>query len=147
MKELAPIIVQGILMTIDEFYCHQRRELRRWERIGHPIDTITFIACMLFLFLTSPSDLNLWIFGGLSLVSCLVISKDEWQHRELCDGFENWLHALLFMIHPVVLIWAGYLWWNNDQSYQRVILFSLAVSATFLAYQIIYWNWWRRDQQ
>lgn len=145
MKELAPFLVQGLLMTVDEFYCHRRRLLRRWERIGHPLDTFVFISCFLFLWWAQPSPAHLAIYTFLSAASCLMISKDEWQHAELCSGFENWLHALLFMFHPVVLIWAGYLWWTRDAS--SVLLGILAMTSLFLLYQILYWNVWRRDQQ
>lgn len=147
MKEFAPFVFQGFLMGVDEFYCHRRRTLRRWERLGHPLDTISFVLCLLFLLLAAPSALNLAIYAGLCAFSCLFITKDEWQHRELCSGFENWLHAMLFMLHPVVLIWAGYLWWSDPASVEWVLLPALVLSGTFLIYQIVYWNVWRRDQQ
>lgn len=147
MKELAPFLLQGLFMTVDEFYCHQKRTLRRWERVGHPVDTITFAACFAFLYFAAPSVTTMWIYGALVGLSCLMISKDEWQHRELCSGFENWLHAILFILHPVVLIWTGHLWWTSDSSIALVLPATLGLTLLFLFYQIIYWNMWRRDQQ
>jgi hypothetical protein len=144
---LLPFLVQGLLMTVDEFYCHKRRQLRRWERVGHPIDTITFIVCLLFLIFMPATRINLWIYGVLSLISCLMISKDEWEHKELCTGLENWLHSLLFMIHPVVLIWIGFLWWTETPEFAVVADFCVMLSLGFLFYQSFYWNWRRRDQQ
>lgn len=143
MKELAPFLFQGLLMTVDEFYCHHRRELRRWERVGHPLDTLGFAVCLGFLWLVPSSQLNLYIYAGLSLFSCFLISKDEWEHRGLCSGFENWLHAMLFMVHPVVLIWAGVLWWKGETV---AVAIGLATTVAFFLYQVTYWNWWRRDQ-
>jgi hypothetical protein len=147
MKELAPFLLQGLVMTVDEFYCHHRRVLRRWERWGHPIDTLAFAACLAFLLFVPPGDSALWIYGCLSVGSSLLISKDEWQHLELCSGFENWLHAILFIVHPVVLIWAGYLWWSAHPSFALVLPMTLTMTLLFMFYQIIYWNVWRRDQQ
>jgi Na+-transporting NADH:ubiquinone oxidoreductase subunit NqrB len=147
MKELAPFLLQGLFMTVDEFYCHQRRILRRWERWGHPIDTFMFGLCLAFLLAVPPSEYAFWIYGVLSVVSCVVISKDEWQHVELCSGFENWLHAVLFIIHPVVLIWAGFLWWTSHPSVGTVLTMTCTMTFLFMLYQIIYWNVWRHDQQ
>ena len=36
---IAVITLQALVMAVDEFYCHYRRELPRWERWGHPLDT------------------------------------------------------------------------------------------------------------
>lgn len=145
MVELTPFVVQGLVMTVDEFYCHRRRVLRRWERVGHPIDTLVFALCLAFLVFVAPSSAALWGYAGLSVFSCLMISKDEWQHQELCSGFENWLHALLFILHPVVLIWAGYLWFFGGADW--VLRASLGLTLGFFVYQTLYWNVWRRDQQ
>ncbi len=147
MIMILPFFIQGLLMGVDEFYCHRRRTMRKWERWGHPVDTLVFSSCLAFLFLADREAGNIFIYGFLSLLSCLTISKDEWEHRGLCTGFENWLHSLLFMIHPVVLIWAGYLWWSAEHTARQVIAGALVLSMAFLFYQLIYWNWWRRDQQ
>lgn len=144
MKELFPFAIQGMIMGIDEFYCHQRRELRRWERIGHPLDTLLYLLCLTWLLMTNPSTGNLIVFCGLSVASCLFISKDEWQHRELCSGFENWLHSLLFMLYPVLLIWAGWLWWTVNSNFAFVGTITVAIGASFVAYQSFFWNVWHR---
>jgi hypothetical protein len=144
MTELAPFVLQGMVMTVDEFYCHRRRELKKWERWGHPVDTLVFAACFGYLLSVPPSEQSLMAYAALSAFSCLMISKDEWQHRELCSGFENWLHSLLFILHPVVLIWAGYLWWN--QSGLWALPLALASALIFFLYQTVYWNVWRRDR-
>ncbi len=134
-----PFAVQGLLMTVDEFYCHRRRVLRRWERLGHPLDTLTFIACFIPL-LFFENTIAQPVFIGLALFSCIFITKDEWQHRDLCTGFENWLHALLFMLHPVVLLWAFYVWRNKPQEFQELGAWVLVFSFGFFLYQLFYWN-------
>jgi hypothetical protein len=142
--EFFPFILQAVLMSIDEFYCHKRRTLKRWERFGHPLDTFVFIICLVFLLLATPEANAFWIYTVLATVSCLLITKDEWQHKLHCDAFENWLHALLFVLHPVVLIWAGYLWWSGSSRFFLVISSNVLLSICFLFYQVFYWNVWRR---
>ena len=142
LKDLAPFLLQGALMTVDEFYCHRRRVLRPWERLGHPVDTLVFGLCLLFLYFSDVDKSNLRIYVGLSVFSCLLITKDEWQHGELCTGFENWLHAVLFLLHPVVLGWAGFLWWTGAREFLFLVL---VMVFGFFVYQILYWNVWRRD--
>jgi hypothetical protein len=79
----------------------------------------------------------LHVYLGLCAVSCLEITKDEWQHRELCSGFENWLHALLFILHPVALGWAAWLWWNGVT---WVIVGASVLSFGVMVHQIVWWN-------
>lgn len=134
-------------MGVDELYCHRKRELRRWERLGHPLDTLCFVLCLAFLLWRAPSEAALWIYGALAVFSCLFVTKDEWQHRELCGGMENWLHSVLFMLHPVLLIWAGWLWWQGSAVFFSVISGALGLSVFFGIYQLVFWNVWRRDQQ
>lgn len=137
--------LQGLAMSADELYFHRGRELRRWERLGHPLDTLVYGCCFAFLCVATPSEHNLWIYAALAIGSCLLITKDEWQHKELCAGVENWLHSILFILHPVVLIAAGVVWWQGGSQANLQIISS--VIGVFFIYQLIYWNVWRRDQQ
>lgn len=139
MIEILPFALQGVVMGVDEFYCHQRRSLRRWERIGHPLDTCTFLIALGALFVSD----RVWVFTVLAVFSCLFITKDEWEHRELSAAFENWLHAVLFVLHPVVLGWAGYLRFSGSAAFLPAVGTAFALASGFLVYQIVYWNWWR----
>lgn len=132
-------------MGLDEWLCHRRRQLRRWERLGHPIDTLSFVLCLVSLLTMFPTQGHRFVYGVLCLISCLCVTKDEWEHRELCSGFENWLHALLFMIHPILLIWAGWLWWQQAEHFVFVVGSAAVFSAGFGIYQMVYWNWIRHD--
>jgi hypothetical protein len=140
MIAIFPFVVQGVVMTVDEFYCHRRRELRRWERIGHPLDTLTYLLCFLFLLFVEPSSAALGAYVALSGFSCLFITKDEWQHRELCTPFENWLHALLYILHPIVLIAAGWAWWSHLEDLRFAVGAMAAITASFGIFQAAYWN-------
>ncbi len=142
-----PVLVQGAFLLVDELYCHRRRTLRRWERLGHPVDTLAFLACVALLLLLPVTSTALVAYSVAAVFSCVLITKDEWQHRELCSGFENWLHSVLFMLHPVVLGWLGYLWWRGDADAGAIASFTLVFASVFFLYQIVYWNIRAYDRQ
>ncbi len=126
--------LQALAILVDEFYCHWRRTLPRWERWGHPLDTI-FLILPLSLLAFIPA-LPFWVYSLTAAFSCLFITKDEWVHTEFCDAFENWLHAVLFVLHPLVLIFA----WLVHKEQPWLILWMLPPMGLFLVYQLIYWN-------
>jgi hypothetical protein len=126
--------LQAFLMFFDEFYFHRRRDLPRWERWGHPMDTAAFIFPFILLIFGAPL---LW-FSITAGFSCLFITKDEWIHRKHCSGTENWLHAVLFIIHPLVFVSA---WMSREEVFPFLPWFVL-FSATFMIYQIYYWNFY-----
>lgn len=130
-------LVQGGVILFDEFYFHRRRGLPRWERIGHPVDSLTVVICLLFLVFTERTFTNEIIYYILAIASCLCVTKDEWVHRKLCTAEEMWLHAVLFIIHPIVLFTAMAEWEES-----RAQIFAAAGGVTvFMLYQIIYWNY------
>lgn len=146
-----PFIVQAVAIAFDEAYFHIRRGLPRWERIGHPIDTFTVLVCFLFVLLVPYSALALKWYIGLAILSCLMVTKDEWVHKHHCPATENWLHALLFINHPIVLSILGVFWWAISSvqppswlpSSETLLLFVPLQTVGvlfFLSYQIIYWN-------
>lgn len=108
-------LVQAMIIIFDEFYFHRARFLPRWELVGHPIDTF----CLLFFLLTiqtisRDSSMGLPAVIMTGVISCLVITKDEWVHKKHATGTESWLHALLFVIHPVVVGAFFLLWWSSE---------------------------------
>lgn len=135
---LIPIVLQGVVMVVDEGWFHRRRGLPRWERIGHPLDTLTIAACIGWLLIASPGDANaLAIYIALAAGSTLFVTKDEPIHARLCSAGEHWLHAVLFVLHPIVLAAFGLLWWTGHHT---ILLGQLAVTLAFLGYQIVYWT-------
>lgn len=130
-------------MLFDEFMFHRQRTLPLWERVGHPIDTFFFLLCF-FYCLTIPFNtgnvLNFYIVLGV--ISTFVVTKDEWIHKELCCATEAWLHSLLFILHPISL-YILFLFWRK--SLLLPIAIQSAIVMTFLIYQIIYWNFTKRN--
>lgn len=146
-----PFIVQAAAIAFDEAYFHIRRGLPLWERIGHPVDTASVLLCMLFVLLTPYSAYALKWYIALGLLSCLLVTKDEWVHKHHCPATENWLHALLFLNHPLVLTLMGIFWWSltaaqlpewlpSASTLHFFMQMQAASVAIFMCYQIIYWN-------
>ena len=134
-----PFILQALLIAVDEYYFHLKRGLPRWERIGHPIDTLSVLLCLFFVLFVPFSIFALKWYVGLSLFSCLMVTKDEFVHKHHCPAAENWLHALLFINHPVLLTCAGLIWCFHESL--RTFLWTQTLFAfLFFFYQIIYWN-------
>jgi 2-polyprenyl-6-hydroxyphenyl methylase/3-demethylubiquinone-9 3-methyltransferase len=107
---LLPFALQALAMAVDELGCHRRRPVPRWEWAGHLLDTLVFLACLSVPLRVAPTPGAIRLFGLLAVGSCLLITKDEFVHQRLCGGWEQWLHALLFLLHPLVLLSAAWMW-------------------------------------
>jgi hypothetical protein len=136
-----PILLQGLIMAIDEFYFHRKRGLGTWEKIGHPLDTLTLLAAIIIAAFTPYAPATFIVFLGLSIFSCLFVTKDEFVHSREAPPFENWLHSLLFLLHPVLLLSIHELWVRGQSNLLQYL--ALAVLA-FATYQALYWNFFRR---
>jgi hypothetical protein len=150
---LAPLALQATAMAFDELYFHRRRGLGAWERIGHPFDTLTVLVCMGWALFTRPDRRGVACYVGLALLSSLFITKDEWVHARSCSPGEHWLHAVLFVVHPVSLASIGLLWpalhAKADELPAWLVITApvapwlvgqFALTAAFCLYQIVYWN-------
>ena len=133
-----PFLFQGVAMFFDEIYFHRKRGLPLWERIGHPLDSLSVLLCYGFIYLKNPTTANIYIYIGLCAFSSLLITKDEFIHTEKCEARENWLHAFLFVLHPITFLCAGIIWKENLS--QPFLLFQPVVIFAFMMYQIIYWS-------
>ena len=94
-----PFLIQAILIFLDEWYFHRRRTVPKFERVGHPLDTISFLFCLILVTFLSYTTFNLYVIALSSLFSCIFITKDEFVHKSYCCGKEMWLHACLFINH------------------------------------------------
>jgi hypothetical protein len=152
---MMPFAVQMLCMVVDELYFHARRTLPRWERFGHPLDTCTVLLCWSVVFYAAPTPRSVAVYGALSLFSCLFVTKDEWIHTQYCGAGEHWLHALLFILHPLTFLSAGLLWpalhtsdvsalspgWiHYDGSARPFFMANAGLTLLFGLYQLLYWN-------
>lgn len=136
---LVPVALQGLAMFVDEFFFHRRRGLPRWERLGHPLDTLTVAACYGWL-VGVPENYPhaLGVYVGLCVFSCLFITKDELVHAKLCRPLEGWLHAVLFVLHPIVFLAFGLIWLRGTDAW--ILKAALASAMAVVAYQFLYWK-------
>jgi 2-polyprenyl-6-hydroxyphenyl methylase/3-demethylubiquinone-9 3-methyltransferase len=133
---------QGFLIFWDEFYYHRKRGLPQWERIGHPVDTLSVILPFIYMsFLPYPGFTPTWLIS-LMVFSCLLITKDEAVHAEKSPAGEHWLHALLFMIHPLLFITAWKVWSEQGPALPHHL--GLSFLSSFFVYQITYWNFFAK---
>ena len=107
---LLPLSLQSLAMGFDELWYHHRRTVPRGEWRGHVLDTTVFLSCLALPLLAAPTPAHLAWFGLLAAGSCVLITKDEFVRHLPCPGGEHWLHALLFLLHPLVLIATVFLW-------------------------------------
>lgn len=155
---LAPLIAQAAVMGIDELYFHRERGLGLWERVGHPLDTLTVLACIGWIAVAAPSPAHVELYVGLAAFSCVFVTKDEFVHARRCRAGEHWVHAMLFLVHPLsfaslALLWpsvhppvAGGLQLPAIPYAARIVTGQFVVTASFCVYQTIYWNFpWKRD--
>lgn len=134
-----PFIVQASVMSFDEFYFHMKRGLPLWERIGHPLDTFSVVLCLSYILIFPYSTGALIPFIILAAISSLLVTKDEFVHKEHCEAKEQWLHALLFVNHPLVLICLGWMWAQGGV-YTPFLTVQLLFVSLFCLYQLVYWN-------
>ena len=136
---LFPALLQGLAMFVDEFVFHRKRGLPRWERLGHPLDTLSAAACYAWLVCVPAQQPHaLAVYVGLCAFSCLFITKDELVHAKLCEPRELWLHAVLFVLHPIVFLAFGVVWRSGRDAW--VLRGALGSTLAVLAYQFSYWN-------
>lgn len=157
-----PFMVQAVAILFDEIVYHRKRGLPKWERIGHPIDTFSVLLCFIYPMIFSVTPLAIKGYIGLSILSCLLVTKDEFVHKDHCPRGEMWLHAFLFLNHPVLLIAVGLMWpqiqgssaplwianWLDQPLLLKEFLLSqIALVSLFFLYQALYWNLlWKQKQ-
>ena len=159
---MIPFAMQALCIFFDEYYFHIRRGLPKWERLGHPLDTATVMGCLIYVLVVPFSPLAMKWYIAIAVFSCLFVTKDEWVHKHVCPASEQWLHALLFVNHRVVLSAMGLIWWRSSEaalpewiegwlSHPEILhsmLTSQMVAITlFFLYQVIYWNFiWKEKK-
>ena len=48
------------------------------------------------------------------------------------------------MLHPLTFVGFGALWWQGGHA--RLVVAQLALTLAFLAYQVVYWNFFRKSE-
>jgi hypothetical protein len=130
---MALLAAQGVCILVDEIYFHRARRLPRWELLGHPLDTIFYLGYLLSL----QARIGIGFSAALGLMSSLIITKDEWIHRVHAPATESWLHAMLFLLHPaLILVSLQLAYRETPATFSRVLAGSVVLVSLFLTYQI-----------
>ena len=153
---LIPFTLQALCIVVDEFFFHIKRGLPKWERIGHPVDTLSVLICFGTVLFVPFSPFNLKIYIAFACFSAILVTKDEFIHKEVCPWTEQWLHAVLFSLHPIQLACAGFLWpmireahvfpwiqqWlgSHIEIFRVFLITQFCAMSLFLIWQVVYWN-------
>jgi hypothetical protein len=118
------------------------------------------LACAVWA-AAAPAVSPPWVWGylGLAAGSCALVTKDERVHAQHCGAGEHWLHAALFVLHPLVLGALALLWCARARAplaaaagewlgaplpgaaaAARLLAAQVAALALFAAYQWLYWR-------
>jgi hypothetical protein len=131
--------LQATAMFFDEGRYHRRRGLPRWERLGHPLDTLTVAIPYAWALVADPRRASsLAVYVTLAFFSCLFVTKDEPVHARLCPPGEHWLHAFLFIMHPIVFLAVALLWRSGHDRW--LLAAQLGLTVLFGLYQLIAWS-------
>ena len=136
------VAAQAALMVADEWAFHRVRVLGKWESWGHVADSVAFASVLVLPALAAPEGAALGWYVAAGAASTVMVAKDQWIHARECTGSEHWVHALLFSLHPAVLIAVGALWARGEGAEARAFL--PLVVLGFSVYQYAYWIGARR---
>lgn len=138
---LLPLILQGVLVGVDELFCHRSRGLSLLEARLHIIDTLLAALPLLVILVAGQiTSSTMAIYTVVSTLSCLSITKEEGLHQKVCGPWEHWIHSLMFMVHPLVYISLGYQWVNNTANLAPIALTYFIMMLSFTLYQLVYWH-------
>ncbi len=59
-------------------------------------------------------------------------------HARLCEPAEMWLHSLLFVLHAIVFLAFGLIWWRQTEPW--LLTLELILTLGLLAHQLVYWS-------
>jgi hypothetical protein len=133
-----PFLLQGLVLLVDEFWFHHQRGLGRWERWGHPLDTLSVLLPVTVATFQAPRAPWRLVFYTLSVLSCFVVTKDEWIHAAQARPSEHWLHSLLFITHPMVFVSVWKIW-NSTGARNPFLLLQFSALLLFMTYQLVWW--------
>jgi len=111
-----PFIIQAILFGMDEFCYHRNRFIPLLEKWGHVLDTLVFLICIYYALYKDYRKRREWKYIFWFVLSCLVVLKEESIHYMLPISLgEQWLHSILFVLHPILLGSLGYFWVTSQK--------------------------------
>src|SRR5688500_10107994 len=102
--------IYTIFMGWNELYFHRKRVLEKWEKTRKALVTFSLTLCLAITLFVPYEEEWKWLFFAAAGFSILVTIKDEFRKQKTDRGREEGTHAVLFMLHPLVLILMVVLW-------------------------------------
>lgn len=141
---LSMMVIQVILFNVDEYYFHRKRGLVKQEVISAIVDGALYLIPLLIAIFLPFNSLWQKLYIGFAMISCLSIAKNECFYPSLTAP-ERVVHALLYILHPVML-YTFYISWEQNYfttmiNFWMIQIIYMALGAKTLTYQIIYWNY------
>ena len=148
---LLPLVEQGLAVLVDEFYFHFARGLPRWEHLGHPLDTFTVLAPILWQGFSLQSQGNLTVYIVAAAFSCFFVIKDEFVHADVCAPAEHVMPCSSSCIHwflPRCPCSGLYITRpperscgsNRFRGLASALPIQAAILTLYMIYQAVYWN-------
>ncbi len=149
---LSPLVAQGLASLVGEFYFHFARGLPRWEHLGHPLDTFTVLAPILWQGFSLRSQDNLTVSIVAAAFSCLFVIKNKFAHTDVSAPAEHVNYALMFVLYPLVfaalaLLWPFYhapagaiVWLEQFRGLESALPIQSSILTLYMIYQAVYWN-------
>ena len=97
------------LHALDERLCHGGRGLSRVERAGRVADLLLWLALHGLVIFAVFTPARGALYAGLATGALLFMTRDEWRGRT-CPPREAGLHALQYLLSPVLLLTLGAMW-------------------------------------
>ncbi|MDJ0626558.1 MAG: hypothetical protein QNJ31_09370 [Candidatus Caenarcaniphilales bacterium] len=136
-------LLSNFLLAVCFFFfdepLHHKRDLKLWERISHPIDTVftCFTYSIALWATTKNSQVLFWLYCISALFTIVLSYKDEFIHKQECCVRENIIHAAMFSLSGIsftlgaCLILIGNLSWP--------FLLAIVFASFTLCWQIVFW--------
>ena len=145
-------LFHAVLYFLDEHIFHRERGLSTNEIKSGVFDGILFVITVGLTIFTTYSESLSYLYITLATLSCLSIIKHEYFYPEVLSKKERLTHALLYIVHPLIL-YAFYLSWQSNLFDQNLLYWMLQLAYFALAFKsasfyIIYWNYiYEKDPQ
>ncbi len=141
-------VLHACLFGYDEYFLKRKRELSQAEINSGILDGILFLFVVSLTIFTTFSESLGYIYIGFSGLSCISIVKNEFFYPKDIERVERIVHALLYVLHPLIL-YCFYASWKmgffvSDMTYWMLQLCYLILGVKTVTYHIVYWNYIHR---
>ncbi len=141
-------IFHAFAFAYDEYVLNKRRDLSQGEINSALIDGIIYLSTVAFTIFTTYSDVLGSLYVFLASCSCISIIKNEYFYPNNLPKIERIIHAILYILHPLIL-YAFYLSWKENffqtnMTYWMLQLGYMALGFKAMSYHVIYWNFIHR---